>query len=64
MTKQILSKQVRDYIVSNPRSVLLDVRTEEEWNSLRKKINENQKVSLALYTREDHQLDFQIQGVA
>ena len=33
MTKQILSKQVRDYIASNPRAVLLDVRTEEEWNS-------------------------------
>ena len=40
------------------------IETEEEWNSLRKKINENQKVSLALYTREDHQLDFQIQGMA
>ena len=33
MTKQILSEQVKDYVKSNPKSVLLDVRTEEEWNS-------------------------------
>ena len=32
MTKQILSEQVKDYVKSNPKSVLLDVRTEEEWN--------------------------------
>ena len=33
MIKQILSKEVEDYIKDNPKSVLLDVRTEEEWNS-------------------------------
>ena len=33
MTKQILSKEVEAYIKNNPKSVLLDVRTEEEWNS-------------------------------
>ena len=33
MIKQILSKEVKDYIKDNPKSVLLDVRTEEEWNS-------------------------------
>ena len=32
MIKQILSKEVRDYVKDNPKSVLLDVRTEEEWN--------------------------------
>ena len=32
MTKQILSKEVEDYVKKNPKSVLLDVRTEEEWN--------------------------------
>ena len=32
MIKQILSKDVRDYVKVNPKSVLLDVRTEEEWN--------------------------------
>jgi len=33
MIKQILSKEIRNYIKNNPKSVLLDVRTEEEWNS-------------------------------
>ena len=33
MIKQILSNQVKDYVKKNPKSVLLDVRTEEEWNS-------------------------------
>ena len=32
MIKQILSKEVEAYIKNNPKSVLLDVRTEEEWN--------------------------------
>ena len=32
MIKQILSKEVKDYVKYNPKSVLLDVRTEEEWN--------------------------------
>ena len=31
MVKQLASKEVKDYIKSNPKSVLLDVRTEEEW---------------------------------
>ena len=33
MIKQILSNEVRDYVKDNPKSVLLDVRTEEEWNT-------------------------------
>ena len=33
MTKQILSVDVGDYVKKNPKSVLLDVRTEEEWNA-------------------------------
>ena len=32
MIKQILSKEVEDYVKKNPKSVLIDVRTEEEWN--------------------------------
>ena len=32
MIKQILSNEVETYIKNNPQSVLLDVRTEEEWN--------------------------------
>ena len=33
MTKQILSKEVEDYVKKNPKCVLIDVRTEEEWNT-------------------------------
>ena len=33
MTKQILSKEVKGYLINNPKCVLLDVRTEEEWNT-------------------------------
>jgi len=33
MIKQIPSKDVTDYIKDNPKYVLLDVRTEEEWIS-------------------------------
>ena len=33
MIKQIPSKNIKDYIKDNPKCVLLDVRTEEEWNS-------------------------------
>ena len=33
MIKQIPSKEVEAYIKNNPKSVLLDVRTEEEWNA-------------------------------
>ena len=32
MTKQIPSKDVENYVKNNPKSVLLDVRTEEEWD--------------------------------
>ena len=33
MIKQLESKEIEDYIKSNPKSVLLDVRTEEEWGA-------------------------------
>ena len=32
MIKQILSKEIKDYIKNNKKCVLLDVRTKEEWN--------------------------------
>ena len=32
MIKQLVSKDVEDYIKNNPKSVLIDVRTEEEWD--------------------------------
>jgi len=33
MTKQICCKEIKDYLKSNPKSVLLDVRTQEEWDN-------------------------------
>ena len=32
MIKQLASKDLEDYIKNNPKTVLLDVRTEEEWS--------------------------------
>ncbi len=32
MIKQIPSKEIKDYIKNNPKCILLDVRTSEEWN--------------------------------
>ena len=32
MIKQIPSHEIKDYIKKNPKCVLLDVRTKEEWN--------------------------------
>ena len=36
MIKQIKSSEVKKYIEENPKTVLLDVRTENEWNALGK----------------------------
>ena len=33
MIKQIPSKEIKNYINNNPKCVLLDVRTEEEWKT-------------------------------
>ena len=33
MIKQIPSSEIEEYVKNNPKSVLVDVRTEEEWNS-------------------------------
>ena len=33
MIKQIPSKDLKEYLKNNPKSILLDVRTEQEWNS-------------------------------
>ena len=32
MIKQITSIEIEEHIKNNPQSILLDVRTEEEWN--------------------------------
>ena len=33
MIKQLPSKEVQEYVKNNPKCVLLDVRTEEEWTT-------------------------------
>ena len=33
MIRQLVSNDIKDYIKNNPKSVLLDVRTEEEWGA-------------------------------
>ena len=36
MIKQIKSSEIKKFIKSNPETVLLDVRTEDEWNTVGK----------------------------
>ena len=36
MIKQIKSSEIKKFIESNPETVLLDVRTEDEWNTVGK----------------------------
>ena len=36
MIKQIKSSEIKKFIDSNPDTILLDVRTEDEWNTVGK----------------------------
>ena len=36
MIKQIPSKEIKEYLKKNPKCVLLDVRTKEEWDTIGK----------------------------
>ena len=36
MIKQIKSSDIKEFITNNPKTVLLDVRTENEWNAVGK----------------------------
>ena len=36
MIKQIPSDKIKDFIKENPKSILLDVRTKEEWDQIGK----------------------------
>ena len=47
MIKQIASKEIKDYIKNNPKSVLLDVRTKEEWDQIGKP--DGDKIGLKTY---------------
>ena len=47
MIKQILGKEIKEQLKNNPKCVLLDVRTEEEWNQDGKP--DGEKIGLKTY---------------
>ena len=47
MIKQIPSDKIKDFIKDNPKSILLDVRTKEEWNQVGKP--DGDKIGLKTY---------------
>jgi len=50
MIKQITCKEIRDHLKNNPKSVLLDVRTQEEWDNVGKP--DGDKIGLKTYFLE------------
>ena len=59
MIKQITCKELKDHVKNNPKSVLLDVRTQEEWNNIGKP--DGDKIGLKTYfleIRRDAIFDF------
>ena len=47
MIKQIPSNEIKEYLKKNPKCVLLDVRTEEEWDTIGKP--DGEKIGLKTY---------------
>ena len=47
MIKQLASKDIRSYLMAEPNSVLLDVRTKEEWDTIGKP--KGAKIALKTY---------------
>ena len=41
MIEQIKSSEIKKFIEKNPKTVLLDVRTEEEWNTVGKPVSDS-----------------------
>jgi rhodanese-related sulfurtransferase len=41
MIEQIKSSEIKKFIEKNPKTVLLDVRTEDEWNTIGKPISDS-----------------------
>ena len=59
MIKQLASKDIKSYLMAEPNSVLLDVRTKEEWDTIGKPNGE--KIGLKTYfleIRRDAFFDF------
>ena len=50
MIKQLLSKDIKDYLTKGPNKVLLDVRTQGEWDSVGKP--DGDKIGLKTYFLE------------
>jgi len=50
MVKQIPSKEIKEYLKKNPKCVLLDVRTKEEWDTIGKPNGD--KIGLKTYFLE------------
>ena len=59
MIKQLLTKDIKNYLTKNPNSLLLDVRTQEEWDNDGKP--DGDKLGLKTYfleIRRDASFDF------
>ena len=59
MIKQLLSKDIKNYLTKNPNCVLLDVRTQEEWDTIGRP--DGEKIGLKTYfleIRRDDSYDF------
>ena len=59
MIKQITCEEIKDYLKNNPKVVLLDVRTQEEWDTIGKP--DGDKIGLKTYfleIRRDAVFDF------
>ena len=59
MIKQLVSKDIKNYLTKNPDCVLLDVRTQKEWNNIGKP--DGDKIGLKTYfleIRRDAIFDF------
>ena len=59
MIKQLVSKDIKNYLNKNPDSVLLDVRTQQEWDTIGRP--DGEKIGLKTYfleIRRDAFFDF------
>ena len=50
MIKQLVSKDIKDYLAKSPNSVLLDVRTQQEWDAVGRP--DGDKIGLKTYFLE------------
>jgi rhodanese-related sulfurtransferase len=50
MIKQIKSSEIKKFVQNNPKSVLLDVRTEDEWESVGKPVSDDLGIKIYFIT--------------